>query len=60
MYRFSDDMYAHYPPQVSVSRSSAAQTFDGDLRVRAPSFRPVASPLLGVILRAHFNDFICS
>jgi hypothetical protein len=49
-----DDMYVHDPPQVPVSRSSAAQTVDGDLRVRAPGFRPSAFPLLGVTMRAQF------
>jgi hypothetical protein len=53
IYGFCDDTYAHYPPQVSVSRSLAAQTVDGDLRVRAPDFRSSASPLLGATLRAH-------
>jgi hypothetical protein len=41
------------PPQVSLLRSSAAQTFDGNLIVRAQGFRPSASPLLGATLRAH-------
>jgi len=31
-------MYAHYPPQESVSRSSVAQTVDGDLKARSPLF----------------------
>ena len=44
--------YIHDPPQVSLLRSSAAQTIDGNLRVRAPGFRPSASPLLGATLRA--------
>jgi hypothetical protein len=35
------------PPQESVLRSSAAQTVDGDLRVRAPGFRSSPPPLLG-------------
>jgi hypothetical protein len=51
-YAFCDDTYVHDPPQASVSRSSAAQTVDGNLRVRAPGFRPNAFPFLGTILRA--------
>jgi len=43
-YAFCDDMYVHDPPQASVSRSLAAQTVDGNLRVRAPGFRPSAFP----------------
>jgi hypothetical protein len=49
-------MYAHYPPEVSVFRSSAAQTVVGELRVRAPSFRSSTSPLLGATLRAQHNQ----
>jgi len=52
MYGFCDDLYAHYPPQESVLRSSVAQTVDGDLRVRAPRIWSSASPLLGATLRA--------
>jgi len=37
-YAFCDDMYVHDPPQASVLRSSAAQTVDGNLRVRSPVF----------------------
>jgi hypothetical protein len=51
-YDFCDDMYVDGPPQASVSRSSAAQTVDGNSRVRAPGFRPGASPFLGATLRA--------
>jgi len=51
-YAFCDDMYVHDPPQASVSRSSAAQTVDGNLSVRAPGFRPSASTFLGATLRA--------
>ena len=47
-------MYAHYTPQVSLLRSSATQTVDGDLRVRAPGFRSSDPPLLGANLRAQF------
>ena len=53
-YDFCDDIYVHDPPQASVSRSSAAQSVDGNLRVRAPGFRPSASPFLGANLRDHF------
>jgi hypothetical protein len=31
-------MCVHEPPNVSLLRSSAAQTIDGNLRVRAPVF----------------------
>jgi len=46
-------MYAQYPPQESVLRNSAAETVDGDLRVRTPGFQSSASPLLGATPRAH-------
>jgi len=52
-------MYVHCPPQVSLPRSSAAQTVDGDLRVLAPGFRSSASPLLGATLRAYFHSYFC-
>jgi len=50
-YDFCDDMYVHDPPQASESRISEAQTVDGNLSVRAPGFRPSASPFLGATLR---------
>jgi hypothetical protein len=51
-YVFCDAMYVHDPPQASVSRSSAAQRVNGNLRVRATGFRPSTSPFLGATLRA--------
>jgi hypothetical protein len=57
-YDFCDDMYVHDPLQASVSRCSAAQTVDGNLRVLVHGFRPSASPFLGATLRAHlFQSF---
>jgi len=53
-YDICGDIYIPDPPQASVSRSSAAQTVDGNLRVRAPGFRPSASPFFGATLRAQF------
>jgi len=47
IYGFHVDIYAHYPPQGPVLRSSATQTIVGDLRVQASIFRCDASPLLG-------------
>jgi hypothetical protein len=52
IYAYCDVLCAHYSPQESVAHSSAAQTVDGDLRVRAPGFRSSAFSLLGATLRA--------
>jgi hypothetical protein len=57
-YDICDAMYVHEPPQASVSPNSTAQTVNGNLRVRAPGFRPSASPLLGATLRAHAHPFL--
>jgi len=45
-------MCVHDPPQVSLLWGSAAQTIDGNLRVRVPGFRTSAFPLFGATPRA--------
>ena len=48
IYLFCNNRYVHSPPQGAMLRSSAAQTVDGNLRVRTPVFSSSAFPLLGV------------
>jgi hypothetical protein len=49
-----NEMYNYDPPQASVTRGSAVQNVDGNLRVRVPGFRSRASSVLGETLVAQY------